>query len=81
MGVERVYRVQLCLPPLGSNGCSSSHHRIIILFSRKGEIKPFFLSAPLNVAYNIAAQILLAKLSHMAIISPKEAGKYNLAFS
>lgn len=71
----------LHLPPLGSNGCFSSHHHILSPVSRKREINPFHLTAPLKVTYNIAAQIPLAKLSHMAILSAKEAGKYNLALS
>ena len=61
------------------NDQSSSHHHIIIPVSRRREICPFLLRASLEVADNVAVQTPFVKLSHMAMLSAKEAGKYNPA--
>lgn len=46
----------LHLPPLVQMAAPSFHHHIIIPVNRRGEINSFLLRAPLQVAYNIAAQ-------------------------
>ena len=67
------------LPLMSWNDQSSSHHRIIIPVIRRRKICSFLLRASLEVADNVAVQIPLVKLSHMAMLSAKKAGKYNPA--